>query len=182
VQSWRQFSAYFGDFTGAAYLAYAARGFFENGGRRCWVVRVGSEIAATAAATFTGIWRIAASSPGVWGNDLEVSIRETRRAQTLTDPRAGTPESFAVASVTGFARGTHVRLTQDANAIYGVVEDVDAIESRLIWQHRKPELRLPYYQPLVSALSAFDATRPMLVESVEYTLLVRRTRTPHARS
>ncbi|HEY0431213.1 MAG TPA: phage tail sheath C-terminal domain-containing protein, partial [Pyrinomonadaceae bacterium] len=178
VQSWRQFSAYFGDFTGAAYLAYAVRGFFENGGRRCWVVRVGSEIAATAEAIFQSagpadIWRIAASSPGVWGNDLEVSIRETRRAQTLTDPRGSTPESFAVASVTGFARGTHVRLTQGANAIYGVVEDVDAIESRLIWQHRKPELRLAYYQPLLSALSAFDVTRPMLIESVEYTLLVR---------
>jgi uncharacterized protein len=48
VQSWRQFNAYFGDFTGAAYLAYAVRGFFENGGRRCWVVRVGSEISSTA--------------------------------------------------------------------------------------------------------------------------------------
>jgi phage tail sheath protein FI len=178
VQSWRQFTAYFGDFTGAAYLAYAVRGFFENGGRRCWVVRVASEIAATAETIFqtTGaadIWRIAASSPGVWGNDLEISIRETRRAQALTDPHTSTPESFAVASVTGFARGTHVRLTQDANTIYGVVEDVDAIESRLIWQHRKPELRLHYYQPLVNALSAFDMSRPMLIESVEYTLLVR---------
>ena len=132
-----------------AYLAYAARGFFENGGRRCWVVRVGSEIAASAGAILqaTGgadVWRLSASSPGVWGNDLEFSIRETRRAQTLTDPGASTPESAAVASVTGFGRGTHVRITQDTNAIYGVVVDVDAIESRLIWLHRKPELRLPY--------------------------------------
>ena len=51
VQSWRQFQAYFGDFTGAGYLAYAVRAFFENGGRRCWVVRVASETAATAAVT-----------------------------------------------------------------------------------------------------------------------------------
>ena len=43
VQSWRQFQAYFGDFTGAGYLAYAVRAFFENGGQRCWVVRVASE-------------------------------------------------------------------------------------------------------------------------------------------
>ena len=34
VQSWRQFQAYFSDFTGAGYLAYAVRAFFENGGRR----------------------------------------------------------------------------------------------------------------------------------------------------
>ena len=34
VQSWRQFQAYFGDFTGAGYLAYAVRAFFENGAQR----------------------------------------------------------------------------------------------------------------------------------------------------
>ena len=34
VQSWRQFQAYFGDFTGAGYLAYAVRAFFENGGQK----------------------------------------------------------------------------------------------------------------------------------------------------
>ena len=40
VGSFRQFAAHFGEFTGAGYLAYAVRGFFENGGQRCWVVRV----------------------------------------------------------------------------------------------------------------------------------------------
>ena len=54
VQSWRQFQAYFGDFTGAGYLAYAVRAFFENGGRRCWVVRVASEAAATAETILRG--------------------------------------------------------------------------------------------------------------------------------
>ena len=29
IDSWRQFTAWFGDVTGAGYLAYAARGFFE---------------------------------------------------------------------------------------------------------------------------------------------------------
>ena len=48
VQSWRQFQAYFGDFTGAGYLAYSVRGFFENGGRKCWAVRVASEMAVRA--------------------------------------------------------------------------------------------------------------------------------------
>ena len=81
VQSWRQFQAYFGDFTGAGYLAYAARAFFENGGQRCWIVRVASETAASAALTlqsesFTDVWTISASSPGVWGNDLDIVIRK----------------------------------------------------------------------------------------------------------
>ena len=60
LQSWRQFQAYFGDFTGAGYLAYAVRGFFENGGRKCWIVRVASEAADTAAAYVPGL----TDSPG----------------------------------------------------------------------------------------------------------------------
>src|SRR5262245_38691786 len=77
VQSWRQFQAYFGVFTGAGYLAYAVRAFFENGGQRCWIVRVASETAATAAALLQSngpqdVWRVEASSPGVWGNDLDI--------------------------------------------------------------------------------------------------------------
>ncbi len=42
IGSWRQFTSWFGTFTGAGYLAYAVRAYFENGGRRCWVVRVAS--------------------------------------------------------------------------------------------------------------------------------------------
>src|SRR5712691_11511580 len=49
VEAWRQFVARFGDFTGAGFLAYAVRAFFDNGGRRCWVVRVASPAAAASA-------------------------------------------------------------------------------------------------------------------------------------
>src|SRR5437867_13007792 len=70
VESVRQFEAHFGSFMGAGFLAYAVRGFFENGGRRCWVVRVaaadGGRPAASAELTVlakagTPRWRIAAS-------------------------------------------------------------------------------------------------------------------------
>ena len=164
VQSWRQFQAYYGDFTGAGYLAYAARGFFENGGQLCWIVRVGSEMSATAetvlrSVVFQDIWRIAAFSPGHWGNDLELALRETHRAQTLSDPLASLPDSAAVASVTGFRRGTQVNLSQGTNAIYKVVSDVDAVAGRLLWLHPKAEARLPYDSVLDNALSGFDPKR-----------------------
>ncbi len=85
VDSWRQFVAHFGDFTAAGYLACAVRGFFENGGRRCWVVRVASR-AATAAHTpvqaaaplpapplpSIPAWEVEAASPGGCGNDGEI--------------------------------------------------------------------------------------------------------------
>src|SRR5204862_7187257 len=95
VESFRQFQAHFGEFTGAGFLAYAVRGFFENGGRRCWIVRVASNdpnggyAAAEAvfgSAALNPIWRIRASSPGVWGNNLTATLIETHRAQTLSIP------------------------------------------------------------------------------------------------
>lgn len=176
VQSWRQFQAYFGDFTGAGYLAYAVRAFFDNGGARCWVVRVASD-AATVAATILrssgpgnrDIWRASAFSPGVWGNDLNVTLKETYRAQTSSDPGHSAAEYSVVGSITGFARGTHVRLRQDGTSTMKVVSDVDAVRSRLIWVHDRPEARLPYD----TVLSGFDANQPILIESVEYTLVVR---------
>jgi len=177
VQSWRQFQAYFGDFTGAGYLAYAVRAFFENGGRRCWVVRVASSAAAAAGTVLHGaspapedIWRIAAFSPGAWGNDLDVSLRETHRAQTLTDPKGSDPAYSTVASITGFMRGTHVRLSQaGVAAAWKVVSDLDAADRRLLWVHPKREARLP----TDALLTGFDMNQPILIESVEYTLVVR---------
>ncbi len=174
VQSFRQFQAYFGDFTGAGFLAYAVRGFFENGGQRCWIVRVASELAAAAETTLQSetaqdIWKVSASSPGVWGNDLEIALRETHRAQTLSVPTGSAPEFSEVTSITGFSRATQVRLSQGTNTIYKVMSDVDGINSRLIWLHPSPESRLPYD----SILSGFDLDLPILIESIEYTLWVR---------
>jgi uncharacterized protein len=173
VQSFRQFVAYFGDFTGAGFLAYAVRGFFENGGQRCWIVRVASELTVEAETTVGSaaqdIWKISASSPGVWGNDLEIAFRETHRAQTLSEPKNSSAEFSGVASITGFFRGIHVRLSQGTTTIYKVVSDVDAVRSRLIWLHPDPKARLPYD----SVLSGFDIDRPVLIESIEYTLWVR---------
>jgi phage tail sheath protein FI len=196
IQSWRQFQAYFGDFTGAGYLAYAVRAFFENGGQRCWVVRVASDIAAAAEVVLRGppppssgsplpqhdIWKICAFSPGVWGNDLEITMRETHRAQTQTEPQHSTPEYSTVTSVTGFTRGTHVRLSQGTRQVWKIISDVDATARRLLWVHPKPEARRHYWVDATAEtrqyyddtpLTGLDLDQSMVVESVEYTLLVR---------
>ncbi|HEX3559744.1 MAG TPA: phage tail sheath C-terminal domain-containing protein [Pyrinomonadaceae bacterium] len=186
VQSWRQFEAHFGGFSGAAFLAYAVRGFFENGGRRCWVVRVasrdtsGGASASAAAIKATGggdAWRVSESSPGVWGNDLSFMLKPTHRAQTTTDPSASTPEASAVLSTSGFARAALVRLAQDGVPdVWKVVSDVDAVNGALVWVHPDPRSRLPYDSPV----SGFRTDRPVLVESLEYTLVVRESNVPVA--
>jgi phage tail sheath protein FI len=178
VESWRQFVASFGDFTGAGFLAYAVRGFFENGGRRCWVVRVASPIAAAASLVDEAVttipvtalpWNVQASSSGVWGNDLEVEWHETHRAQTTSDATTSTTEFATVRSVAGFQRGTHVRLVAGASPVaYRVVSAVDADRRRLYWVSPDPAKRLPYDQPFAGSGSS-----PLFIESIEYTLLVR---------
>jgi phage tail sheath protein FI len=86
VESYRQFEAWYGGAIDNGYLAYCARAFFENGGRRMWVVRATSDAASAAALTVgdgaAPAWRIEASTPGVYGNDLAVRVTEVRRAQT----------------------------------------------------------------------------------------------------
>ena len=193
VQSWRQFQAHFGDFTGAGYLAYAVRAFFENGGQRCWVVRVGSATTATASVTLksgglVSIWMVSASSPGVWGNDLEISVKETHRAQTLTIGSHSTAEYSCVASTAGFRRGTHVRLRQRGATIHKIVSDVDSGDKnaagakRLLWLHPQAEGRAHFWMEEGTnirrryddaPLEGLDLTQPILIESIEYTLLVR---------
>jgi Bacteriophage tail sheath protein len=167
VQSWRQFQATFGSLIGSGYLAYAVKGFFENGGRKCYIVRVADrDVAASANALLldkngNSAWRIEASSPGVWGDQVAVGLRTTHRAQTRTVVEPAPPNlgSSRVLSVTNFERGTLVRLFQAvAPNVLRVVERVDGERQRLEWR-----LALP---------AAFDFTQPIFMESIEYTLTV----------
>src|SRR5512138_58415 len=88
IESWAQFVAHFGPEMRFGYLAAAVRGFFANGGRRAWVVRVaarqfGAGVSGGAAHAQVLVkdrggraaWRFSATSPGTWGNDLSISIR-----------------------------------------------------------------------------------------------------------
>lgn len=177
VESFRQFQAHFGDFTGSGFLAYAARGFFENGGRRCWVVRVASDDPSggysEARVEYAGaagpLWRVAASSPGVWGNGLTVEWKVTHNAQTSADPGQSTADYSAVDNVSGFERGTLARLRQAGIEILRVVNSVDVPKRRLIWRNPDLSKRMVYDEALIG----LDPTLPLSIESIEYTLVVR---------
>ncbi|GAB7044484.1 MULTISPECIES: phage tail sheath subtilisin-like domain-containing protein [Catenuloplanes] len=94
----------FGPPDGAAATPYALRGFFENGGRAAWVIRLAGA-SGTAAADWVlgevrdGRWlpggparggfryaryRVVAASPGAWGGRVRVSIRF--RASSVAGP------------------------------------------------------------------------------------------------
>lgn len=83
VTSFTDFERHFGGFLLPSYLAHSALNFFNNGGRRLYVVRVARENCAPARIV-GGIPNrqgeatlfVEASSPGVWGNILEVEVED----------------------------------------------------------------------------------------------------------
>jgi Bacteriophage tail sheath protein len=167
VRSWEEFRSTFGGFVSYGYLAYAVRAFFENGGRVCYIVRVAAPEAAAATATVvdgTGApaFAIRASNEGSWGNRLEVELVRSSPAATRTaaGQQPVDPASSRVDGVTGFRRGSFVRIAQDgAPTTYRVVDSVDAVANLILWD---------------TALdAAYDPEQRLSLETVEWSLRVR---------
>ncbi len=81
LTSFSEYARTFGSYLDASYLTYAVEGFFQNGGLRCFVQRVVSGDATTAASTDTldGL-TIDALGPGVWGDRVAVKISDASLA------------------------------------------------------------------------------------------------------
>ncbi|CAN7806134.1 phage tail sheath subtilisin-like domain-containing protein [Paraburkholderia hospita] len=74
LESVSQFQTAFGTHIARGCLAYAVEGFFANGGRTCWVVRVADPLDAAPARLPVVLpgsrFVLEATSPGVWGNGI----------------------------------------------------------------------------------------------------------------
>ena len=82
VTSFIEFQASYGGFLNDSHLAHAALQFFNNGGRRLYVVRVAKDavtadiaIADRTPAAARAL-TVGATSPGRWGNELEVEVAD----------------------------------------------------------------------------------------------------------
>jgi len=190
IESFRQFQAHFGSFIGAGYLAYCVRAFFDNGGRRCWVVRVAARnfggkagLGATPAQVQVNdvndesVWAIQASSEGSWGNALDVTLAEEYIADSSIASGASSPFYVEVSTTAGFERGTLVLISQEDSGgslqnFQRVISFVDEKRHRLYWQHPQPGMGLVYDQPL----NELDANRPARITSISYRLTVMMNR------
>src|SRR5262245_769317 len=116
VTSFTEFKGLYGTFVPYGYLAHAVSGFFANGGRECYVIRIahvaadGSADGATRA-TLTAKARsgadllaITASSEGAWGNRVKVEVGEPKRPTStlLTQDVAQGASSARVRSTRDF--------------------------------------------------------------------------------
>lgn len=173
IRSMRQFESIFGSYIGGGYLAYAVRGFFENGGDLCRVVRVAAVEATAASARIRladgrfGL-HLAASSPGVWGNGLTIRITPSRHADTLAQA-GGDARHTPVATTQGFAPRALARITQGATIMWRIVAQVDPVGNHLHWTHPDPAWRNADEQPLVG----IDAGAPFRIERIDHDIAVR---------
>ena len=105
VESWDEYRRWYGGFEGPGLLPYAVASFFEQGGRRAYVVRIVHDDAAGSAAgagvargAISGIWPVGAipaqglplvaRDEGRWGNALRASL--SFRVTPVRIARAGT--------------------------------------------------------------------------------------------
>jgi len=103
VNSWQQFQSVFGNFIPQAFLAYAVKAFFENGGLRCWVVRAIADAVATKS-------DVAAVQPARRASSIVVDVSGFREGAVVTvrqDPNR--QADYLIDSVDAAAR----RLTWD---------------------------------------------------------------------
>jgi uncharacterized protein len=110
VESWSEFETQFGGLYSGSYLGYAVNAFFGNGGSQAYIIRLVWDRAPHACATasvdkVSGSMTLYASSPGLWGSNLEVQLvpqtgSTTNFSLQVSDASSGSVlESFVNLSV-----------------------------------------------------------------------------------
>jgi len=173
IESEDQFVKIYGDLEEGGYLRDAIRGFFTNGGRECYVLRVAhmvrrlrEETAKKASlkckddegrTTLT----FNAANEGIWGNHIRCSVtRQAPRAQTfLTLDLNEGDTSAVIKSTLGLARGTLVRIYDGTAETFRTITDLSG--KTIVWESAFPLDR------------AFRSGAPTYIEPVEFTVKVR---------
>ena len=188
VTSIEEFWRYFGklpEFITPTYMAVAIDGFFVNGGRECYVMRIahlfernprdddrpllaGSDRLDFAIKSSVRLrdgakqntLQIQALSEGTWGNAIRASVQQPPSSVQTFLTVDGQPEEFGVMvkSTFGFARGSHIKLSDGKQETYRVLT---AVEGRVLyWSEREP------------LETTFSSSAPTIVEPVGFDLIV----------
>lgn len=166
-----QFRRVYGELKIETYLDEAVRGFFDNGGQACYVLRVAhlvrrrrEEVARSAAVKVLdedGLPTITihAANEGMWGNQVAVAItRQAPRISTfLTLDLRPNDTSAVIKSTLGLARGSLVRIRDGEKSAYRIVTELSG--KTISWA-----------QPLEEE---FKSGAPTYIEPVEFGLSAR---------
>lgn len=176
VYSWDEYLRLFGGFEGPGRLPFAVASFFEQGGRKAYVVRIvhdygnATEDLAGCASTVLmsgsvslGDFRLMARSEGVWGNQLRAALGYSLRAvqwQLRTSLLELEVEST-------LAVGSLLRIAIPAGA------DTVQYEWRVVSTLRRVAASDSYRVSWVATLDVAMSDMPFNVECVEGDLLLR---------
>lgn len=109
------------------FLAYAVEHYFLNGGSRCFVTRVAPQDAvcakAQAPAGDEAVIQLSAKNPGMWGNNIRVTLAPASKARTQVLEILETMEGkkYLVKNGAGFQPGDVVAFTDQGKSVYNRV-------------------------------------------------------------
>lgn len=115
------------------FLAYAVEQFFLNGGARCFVSRVAPSDAKCAAGVIPAdapVMKFTSKNPGVWGDDISITITPSSKAKTqvLEIIGTGSDKKYRVKSGAGFNAGDVIVFDDGSTPIYAkVVKNQDNV-------------------------------------------------------
>lgn len=147
----QQFEERLGSYIASSYLAYAAAGFFLNGGQTAYVSRVvgaGSQPASSSlsnrqgapgpALTVTAGHR-GAADPGLWGQRIQIDVLDDPAGTTsLQSNTVANATSATLVSIQGFAVGTVVFFADGANTFYRKLTNVNPRTRTVSWAATAP--------------------------------------------
>ena len=171
ITDYAQFRRVYGELENDNYLDEAIKGFFENGGRVCYVLRVAhlvrrrrEDIARSAFVKVVDeldqpTLTLRAANEGMWGNNVTVQLRrqEPRVSTFLTLDLRPSDTSAVIKSTLGLERGAVVRIHDGEKSAYRVVADLSG--KTITWS-----------RPLEHE---FKSGAPTYIEPVEFTVEAR---------
>lgn len=106
------------------YLPYSVEQFFQNGGSRCYVMRVAPLDAKVASKDINGKIQIIASSQGEWGDKILVSISKASKAKTQILEENSSEARYVFKSVAGFTEGDLVSFSDGTTQVYNKIKRI----------------------------------------------------------
>jgi phage tail sheath protein FI len=173
VTSVEQFRAVYGQMEEEGYLAPGIQGFFDNGGKVCYVLRVAhlvrrarEEVARSAYLKILDekgneTVRLAAASEGMWGNQIKVGVtrQEPRVSTILTlDLKAG-DTSATIKSTLGLRRGTLIEFSDGKQSTCRTIVELSG--KTIGWDTNEP------------LETDFKSSAPTIIEPVEFRVRVK---------
>ena len=126
----QQFGGFLSEFAYGEYrfLANSVEQFFDNGGTRCYVMRV-APADAKAAAAKKGILSVTAKNPGAWGNKVQVILATSKKYKMQLVEKTAT--GYKAKSTDGFREGDVVEFEGKFYTIKTIYDKEIAFDAEL---------------------------------------------------